>query len=86
MNQGFFDPDALEGKNRRDRAAWRCKLLGALCKHLVKAHSEDAILVFECVAAIYVIFMVPFQLRRRVRGRVFWARAGVGLAPTVGWS
>ena len=28
-------------------------------------------MVFECVAAIYVIFMVPFQLRGRVRD---WVR------------
>jgi hypothetical protein len=42
-----------------EHKVWRFELLVALCKHLFKTHSEDVVLVFECVAAIYVIFMVP---------------------------
>ena len=62
ISMGFFDAEALDGKTRRQRVVWRLELLVALCKHLLKTHSEDAILTFECMAAIYVIFMVPFQL------------------------
>ena len=57
LNQGFFDADALEGKSRRERAAWRCKLLGALCKHLVQAHSEFRVRVRVRVRVSFTVTM-----------------------------
>ena len=52
------NPNSTPNPNPEHKV-WRFELLVALCKHLFKTHSEDVVLVFECVAAIYVIFMVP---------------------------